>query len=83
MRLQAFLRERGLQLPVEVEATSLEEVQQVLDLRRADARCIVTRIMLDNMAVRNPSAKGRQAYHVPTMFLSGSGRLTVRGSDMI
>jgi len=57
-----FLRERGLQLPVEVETTTLEEVQQVLDLRQADRRCIVTRIMLDNMAVRNPSAKGGQAF---------------------
>jgi len=69
---QVFLRERGLQLPVEVETTTLEEVQQVLDLRQADRRCIVTRIMLDNMAVRSPSAKGGSASDMLIMFLSGS-----------
>ena len=76
--VQVFLRERGLQLPVEVETTTLEEVRQVLDLRQADRRCIVTRIMLDNMAVRNPSAKGGQASNWPFMGIFSYRQLEVQ-----
>lgn len=61
-----FLHERTLQLPVEVETTSLETVQQVLDLGEANLGSVVTRIMLDNMAVRNSSAKGFHASFLPT-----------------
>lgn len=48
-RTQEFLAAKRLQLPVEVECSSLQEVQQVLDLL-GQPGCCVTRIMLDNMA---------------------------------
>ena len=57
-RTAHFLRERGLVgMPVEVEASSLDEVREALRScpggdAGADA-CIVTRIMLDNMDVES------------------------------
>ena len=55
---QAFMRERNLQLPVEVEASSIAQVQELLDLLASEPRCMVSRIMLDNMARLDPSAPG-------------------------
>lgn len=65
MCLQAFLRERNLELPVEVEASSITQVQEVLDLLGSEPQCMVTRIMLDNMARLDPSAPGAHASAMP------------------
>ena len=46
------LRGRGLDVPVEVEARTMEEVEAVLDARRAGLR--VDRVLLDNLAHRQP-----------------------------
>lgn len=55
--MQEFLTARRLQVPVEVECSNLQEVQQVLDLLRQPG-CCVTRIMLDNMAKYDSSLPG-------------------------
>lgn len=54
---QEFIRNRGQRLPVEVECSSLPEVEQVLHLLRQPG-CCVTRIMLDNMAMYDASLPG-------------------------
>ena len=47
-----YLEARGLRLPVEIEARTLEEVREVLDAFTGGAR--VDRILLDNMTRRLP-----------------------------
>ena len=56
-----FLRDRELELPIEVEVASLLEVQEVLGLLNGAPKCMVTRIMLDNMAIVDPAAQGRKS----------------------
>lgn len=56
--MQAFMRARNVELPVEVEASSIGQVQEVLDLLASEPQCMVSRIMLDNMARLDPSAPG-------------------------
>lgn len=43
------MSKRSLALPMEVEASSLGQVQEVLGLLSSEPQCMVTRIMLDNM----------------------------------
>ena len=56
--VQAHFEARGVKLPVEVETGSLEDVQQVLDLRHQDPGLPIDRIMLDNMTQLDASAPG-------------------------
>lgn len=56
------MRERSLALPMEVEASSLVQVQEVLGLLSSEPQCMVTRIMLDNMIRIDPTG-------VPPIFL--------------
>lgn len=53
---QAYTREHGLGMPIEVEARDLGEVREVLQLMAGDAAVRVDRIMLDNMAHLDPAA---------------------------
>ena len=56
---QAYTREHKLGVPIEVETRDLGEVREVLALLdNNDAGVRVDRIMLDNMARRDPSAPG-------------------------
>lgn len=63
---QAYLKEKGLTVPIEVEVRSLEEVREMaeaLDADRAassaEAEALpVTRVMLDNMARLSPDHPG-------------------------
>ena len=55
--LQEYTRERGLQVPIEVEARTLQEVHEVLAVLDADPGC-VDRIMLDNMTRLDPTLQG-------------------------
>lgn len=63
---QAYLKEKGLTVPIEVEVRSLEEVREMaeaLDGDRAtsdaEAEALpVTRVMLDNMARLSPDHPG-------------------------
>ena len=55
---QAYTREHGLRVPIEVETRDLGEVREVLALLDGGAGVRVDRIMLDNMARRDPSAPG-------------------------
>jgi hypothetical protein len=50
LRGQAYTREHGLAVPIEVETRDLGEVREVLALLAADGAVRVDRIMLDNMA---------------------------------
>ena len=50
---EEYMRSKGIQRPLEVETRTMEEVRQVLDvIDSAGESSMVTRIMLDNMAVR-------------------------------
>ena len=59
--VQAHFKARGVKLPVEVETGSLEDVQQVLDLRHQEPGLPIDRIMLDNMTQLDASAPGVSA----------------------
>mmetsp|Transcript_19499 Transcript_19499/g.58948 ORF Transcript_19499/g.58948 Transcript_19499/m.58948 type:complete len:331 (-) Transcript_19499:306-1298(-) len=56
-RTQEYLAKRGLRLPVEVECSTLPEVEQTLQLLRQPG-CCITRIMLDNMAKYDAALPG-------------------------
>lgn len=59
---QAYTREHELGVPIEVETRDLGEVREVLALLGdGGAGVRVDRIMLDNMARRDPSAPGAPA----------------------
>lgn len=59
---QAYTREHKLGVPIEVETRDLGEVREVLALLGdGGAGVRVDRIMLDNMARRDPSAPGAPA----------------------
>ena len=57
--LQAYLKAENLDVPVEVETETLEQVQEVLDLQSQGKAGHVTRIMLDNMAKKDASQPGK------------------------
>lgn len=57
--VQDYLQENNLNVPVEVETRSLEEVQELMDLQSSGKAKHVTRIMLDNMAVRDKRQPGK------------------------
>lgn len=57
--MQEYLKENNLDVPVEVETRSLEEVQELLDLKSKGKANHVTRIMLDNMAKRDADQPGK------------------------
>ena len=57
MPLQEYTRERGLRVPIEVEARTLQEVHEVLAVLETDPGCI-DRIMLDNMTRLDPTLPG-------------------------
>lgn len=67
MLQQAYTREHGLRVPVEVETRDLGEVREVLALLGGDAGVRVDRIMLDNMARRDASAPGAPARSLGAM----------------
>ncbi|WIA22958.1 hypothetical protein OEZ86_009885 [Tetradesmus obliquus] len=56
---EAYIQQHGLdQVQVEVETSSLEQVQQILDVIASGAAPHVTRVMLDNMTRRDASCPG-------------------------
>ena len=57
--MQAYLKDKNLDVPVEVETRSLEEVQELLNLQSKGKAKHVTRIMLDNMARKDASQPGK------------------------
>jgi nicotinate-nucleotide pyrophosphorylase (carboxylating) len=52
------MKEKGISRPLEVEARTLDEVQEVLAILDSRSGCAVTRIMLDNMTRRSVSDSG-------------------------
>ncbi|CAI5982152.1 unnamed protein product [Closterium sp. NIES-64] len=64
-----YIRSNGLDLPVEVEARTLDELQEVLRCR-GEGVGRVTRVMLDNMVVLQPGGgDGGGAVHVDVSML--------------
>ncbi|CAI5521444.1 unnamed protein product [Closterium sp. Naga37s-1] len=64
-----YIRSNGLDLPVEVEARTLDELQEVLRCR-GEGVGRVTRVMLDNMVVlRRGGGDGGGAVHVDVTML--------------
>ena len=57
-RAGSYLEHKGIQVPVEVEVRTLEEVKEVLEVIEAGQGSCITRIMLDNMALSDPSKPG-------------------------
>lgn len=57
--VQDYLQENKMNVPVEVETRSLEEVRELLDLQSSGMAKHVTRIMLDNMAIRDKCQPGK------------------------
>ncbi|KAF6263340.1 Quinolinate phosphoribosyl transferase [Scenedesmus sp. NREL 46B-D3] len=56
---EAYIQQHGLdEVQVEVETSSLDQVQQVLDVLASGAAPHVTRVMLDNMTRRDASCLG-------------------------
>lgn len=62
--VQAYLQEKGLKVPFEVETRTLEEVEELCGLVDAGKAPAVTRIMLDNMVKRTPGQ--------PFMYIDGN-----------
>ena len=57
--LQAYLDQRDLNIPVEVETRTIEEVREAIGLlQQAGRPARINRIMLDNMARPDASAPG-------------------------
>ena len=57
---EAYMRDKGISRPMEVETRTLEEVKTVLDVvERNRGASMVTRIMLDNMVTREDHEDGR------------------------
>lgn len=51
---EEYMRSKGIQRPLEVETRTMEEVQEVLEvIDAAGESSMITRIMLDNMAVKH------------------------------
>lgn len=57
-RCQDYLAQKGMDVPMEVETRSLEEVRELMHLVDGGKAAKVTRIMLDNMAQLNPACPG-------------------------
>ncbi len=56
---QAYITTHSLQgLPVELETRTIEEVHQALEVLQDIPDCCVTRVMLDNMTIRDASQPG-------------------------
>lgn len=51
-RAHSYMKEKGMQRPVEVETRTLEELQQVLDIIDNSEGKLIDRVMLDNMTRR-------------------------------
>eukprot|EP00887_Chlorella_sp_A99_P002696 scaffold6.g2696.t1 len=51
-----FMRSKGIQRPLEVETRTLDELREVLSILDASPGSMVTRVMLDNMTKKDPSA---------------------------
>ena len=62
--MQAYLKENKLDVPVEVETRSLEEVRELLTLHSSGKADHVTRIMLDNMAKKDASQPGKSLLQI-------------------
>lgn len=60
--MQDYMAANELQLPVEVETTTLGEVAEVLRLLDGDPACCITRIMLDNMAKYDTQQPGARLH---------------------
>ena len=60
--LQAYTREHGLQVPIEVETRTLQEVLEVKELIETDRSLRIDRVMLDNMTKLDDSLKGQCAF---------------------
>jgi hypothetical protein len=71
---QAYSQEHGLDVPIEVETRSLEEVRQAKALCLERPRVRIDRVMLDNMARRDASKPGARSSPVP--FVPGSKALS-------
>jgi nicotinate-nucleotide pyrophosphorylase (carboxylating) len=57
-RAASYLDQQGMNVPVEVEVRTLDEVKEVLEVIESGNGSCITRIMLDNMAVADPSKPG-------------------------
>ena len=59
LMLQAYFQKHNLDLPVEVETRTLQEVREAIGLlERPDGGACIQRVMLDNMARADPTAEG-------------------------
>lgn len=53
-----FVRSQARRIEIEVETRTLEEVREVIQCIDADQEGLVSRVMLDNMASRDPACEG-------------------------
>ena len=56
--MQEYVQAHRLEVPIEVETRTLQELAQLLALLRGDAGIRVDRVMLDNMARLDASKPG-------------------------
>lgn len=61
MYCQEYTKKHGLQVPIEVETRTLQEVLEVKELIQSDSRLRIDRVMLDNMTTLDPSQEGGPA----------------------
>jgi len=66
--LQDYLAQKGMDVPMEVETRSLEEVRELMHLVDGGKAAKVTRIMLDNMAQLNPACPGVHSSFSPSIW---------------
>lgn len=79
---EAYMSKRSLALPMEVEASSLGQVQEVLGLLSSEPQCMVTRIMLDNM-IRIDSAGNVDVSLIQAAVKLVNGRVETEASGNV
>lgn len=69
MCAQAYLEQRDLSVPVEVETRTLDEVREVVGLLDARPPARIQRVMLDNMAKPDAACEGELLSTFPCHLL--------------
>lgn len=53
-----FVRSQAQRIEIEVETRTLDEVREVIECIESDTEGLVSRVMLDNMAAKDPTCEG-------------------------
>ncbi|KFM24027.1 Splicing factor 3B subunit 4 [Auxenochlorella protothecoides] len=83
VRAESYLRERGIQCGLEVEASTLEEVRQVISILDHQPDTLVTRIMLDNMTRRQEDGSLDVSLLREALALIGNRRVETEASGNV